>query len=340
MTSVKNMSAVQTPVISSTLVSPVARFNQADSARHVLSITDFGAENIARLVDRSLEFAAGDAVTDRPLAGKMVGLYFRGTSTRTRTAFTVAAQRLGAGTIAYGPHDLQLATGETITDTARVLSGFLDALVIRTNDKVSEMQEFASQDQMAIINAMSDTEHPTQAIADLTTMKEHFGRLDGLHVLYLGEGNNSASSLALAVSQTPGMKLTLLTPEGYGLDAASLSLAVNYGSEFGSRIEQHHDLSRLPRDVDVVYTTRWQTMGVPKSEPDWEKKFAPYTVTEELMAQVSKPAGTVFLHDLPAVRGADVVNEVLDGPQSLAFRQAQHKLTSAMSVLEWCITAR
>ena len=305
--------------------------------RHVLSITDFGSENIARLVDRSLEFASGDAVVKRPLEGKTVGLYFRGSSTRTRTAFTVAAGQLGARTIAYGPTDLQLATGETIQDTARVLSGFLDALVIRTNDKIAEMQAFADQNHMAIINAMSDTEHPTQAIADLTTMKENFGRLDGLHVLYLGEGNNSAASLALAVSQVPGMRLTLFTPEGYGLTDSILATSSNYSKQFGTTIEHHHDLNRMPKNVDVVYTTRWQTMGVPKAEPDWESKFAPYTVTQELMARVSKPSGTIFLHDLPAVRGADVVDEVLDGPQSRAFRQAQHKLTSAMSVLEWCM---
>jgi ornithine carbamoyltransferase len=305
--------------------------------KHVLSITDLGSETIARLVDRSLEFANGDAVVKRPLEGKIVGLYFRGSSTRTRTAFAVAAAQLGATTMAYGPNDLQIATGESIQDTARVLSGFLDALVIRTNDKISEMQAFADQDHMAIINAMSDNEHPTQAIADLTTMKEHFGRLDGLHVLYLGEGNNSAASLALAVSQVSGMRLTLFTPEGYGLSNSILETAIGYGKQFGATIEHHHDLNLLPKNVDVVYTTRWQTMGVPKADPDWETKFAPYTVTQDLMARVSKPSGTIFLHDLPAVRGADVVNEVLDGPQSRAFRQAQHKLTSAMSVLEWCM---
>lgn len=305
--------------------------------RNVLSITELGSENIAHLVNRSLEFATGEGSAKRPLEGKIVGLYFRGSSTRTRTAFTVAATRLGATTIAYGPTDLQIATGETVQDTARVLSRFLDALVIRTNDKISEMQAFAAQDHMSIINAMSDNEHPTQAIADLSTMKEHFGRLDGLHVLYVGEGNNSAASLALAAAQVPGMRLTLITPEGYGLTDAVIASCNNYSKQFGTTIEHHHDVNRLPKNVDVVYATRWQTMGVPKKDPDWERIFAPYTVTQELMAKVSKPSGTIFLHDLPAVRGADVVNEVLDGPQSRAFRQAEHKLTSAMAVLEWCL---
>jgi len=309
------------------------------SINHVLSIAEVGAENLAYLVNRSVVFAAGDARV-RPLEGKVVGIYFRGTSTRTRTSFTVGALRLGAGTVTYGPNDLQIATGETIPDTARVLSGYLDALVIRTNDSIGEMRAFAEQDEMAVVNAMSENEHPTQAIADLSVMKETFGRLDGLHVLYIGEGNNTAASLALAVGLTPGMRLTVVTPEGYGLSDALLETARGLGERHGSDIEQRHDIDGLPAGVDAVYTTRWQTMGVPKADPDWRQKFAPYTVTRSIMERVSKPSGTVFLHDLPAVRGADVTDEVLDGPQSRAFRQADHKMFSAMAVLEWCVTGK
>lgn len=304
--------------------------------KHLLSITQLSVDELAYLVNRSVAFASGEAGRSRPLEGKSVGIYFTGTSTRTRTSFTIAALRTGAGTITYGPRDLQIVTGETIADTARVLSGFLDALVIRTNGSIDEMEAFAEQDEMAIINAMSDCEHPTQAIADLSTLKEAFGRLHGLHVLYLGEGNNTAASLALAVSLTPGMRLTLVTPRGYGLPDSVFETAWNLARHNGSIIEQQYDVTRLPVDVDAVYTTRWQTMGVPKGEIGWEEKFKPYAVSPELMARVSKPT-TIFLHDLPAVRGADVFNEVLDGPQSRAFRQANHKLFSAMSVLEWCI---
>jgi ornithine carbamoyltransferase len=307
---------------------------------HVLSIAEVGAENLSHLVNRSVAFAAGDGGGARPLDGKVVGIYFRGTSTRTRTSFTVAAMSLGAGTITYGPNDLQLATGETISDTARVMSGYLDALVVRTNDSIEEMRAFAAQDEMAVVNAMSENEHPTQAVADLSALKENFGRLDGLHVLYLGEGNNTAASLALAVGLTPGMRLTLVTPEGYGLDGRLLEAAQDLGARHGSYVEHHHDIERLPRDVDAVYTTRWQTMGVPKSDPDWRRKFEPYSVTSSLMGRVSKPSGTIFMHDLPAVRGADATDEVLDGPQSRAFRQARHKLFSAMAVLEWCVVGK
>lgn len=310
------------------------------AVKHVLSIAELGPENLASLVRRSLSFAQGRAGGEKPLAGKVVGVYFRGTSTRTRTAFTVGAMHLGAGTIAYGPNDLQLVTGETIQDTARVLSGFLDALVIRTNQSIEEMKELAAQDEMAIVNAMSENEHPTQAVADLSAICEAFGRLDDLHVLYLGEGNNTSASLALAVAQTRGLRLTLVTPEGYGLPAEVLAAARGFAKQHGGFVEHHHDIGRLPKGVDAVYTTRWQTMGEPKSEPGWKEKFEPFRVTKELMAEVSKPAGTVFLHDLPAIRGWDVVDEVLDGPQSYAFRQARHKLYSAMAVLEWCVAGR
>lgn len=305
--------------------------------RHVLSLAEVGPDNLANMVQYSLDIIDGRKAADRPLDGKIVGIYFKGTSTRTRTAFTVGALKLGASTIAYGPNDLQLVTGETIQDTARVLSGFLDALVIRTNDTIEEMKSLTVQGKMAIINAMSENEHPTQAIADLVTIREEFGRLDGVHILYLGEGNNSAAALALAVGMTPGMRLTLATPEGYALPESMLELAGSFAREAGSSIEQSHDIESLPESVDVVYTTRWQTMGVSKPDPAWRDKFRPYSVTKELMSRVSKPSGTIFLHDLPAVRGDDVMDEVLDGPQSRAFRQAQHKLTSAMSVLNWCI---
>jgi ornithine carbamoyltransferase len=304
--------------------------------RHLLSLIEVGPENLSRLVDHALAFA-DRPVTEPVLKGKTVGIYFKGTSTRTRSAFTVGAIKLGATPVAYGPNDLQIATGETISDTARVLSGYLDALVIRTNASMDEMRAFAAQDEMAVINAMSDTEHPTQAVADLVTIKEIFGRLKGVEILYVGEGNNTAAALALAVSLSPGMRLTLATPEGYGMQPGVLETVRGLCAQSGSTVEEYHDLSTLAGGFDVVYATRWQTMGVPKSDPHWKEKFMPYRVTPELMRRFSKNGHTVFMHDLPAVRGDDVVDEVLDGPGSVAFRQAKHKMTSAMAVLEWCV---
>jgi ornithine carbamoyltransferase len=307
------------------------------SVRHALSLEEIGPQNLAMMIDDSLKIAAGAGDGTKPLTGKIAGIFFRGSSTRTRTAFTVGALKLGANIVTYGPDDLQIKTGETIEDTARVLSGFLDILVVRTNDSIAEMNALAAQDKMAVINALSENEHPTQAIADLVTIKETLGRLD-VHVLYLGEGNNSAAALALAVSMTPGMRLTVITPEGYGLPRSVLDRARRLALQHGSAIEQHHRIDKLPREVDVVYTTRWETMGVPKADPNWLEKFKPFSVTRALMAKASKHSGTtIFLHDLPAVRGMEVHHDVLDGPQSRAFRQSQHKLTSAMAVLRWCV---
>lgn len=304
--------------------------------RHVLSISSLATEDLQELVEYSLGIVARNDRGEKPLAGKVVGTFFKKTSTRTRTSFTVGALKLGAEVIAYGPDDLQIATGETLSDTGRVLANYLDALVIRTNDSLSAMRELACQERMAVINAMSDNEHPTQAIADLVTLRESLGRLEGVHVLYLGEGNNTAAALALAFGKLPHMRLTLVTPPGYGLSLDLLAAANLTAERNGSRIEQHHDMRRLPRGVDAVYTTRWLTMGVSKKEADWLSQFRPYTITPHVMEEVSREGGgTVFMHDLPAMRGYEVVDEVLDGPQSIAFRQAFHKMTSAMSVLAW-----
>jgi ornithine carbamoyltransferase len=309
--------------------------------KHLLSVADLESNTLLSLIENAACIAEGRWRDRRPLAGRVVGIYFRKTSTRTRTSFTVGAMKLGAQIIAYGPNDLQTETGETLSDTARVLVNYLDALVIRTNDSIEEMRQLASQDRMAIVNAMSQNEHPTQSLADLTTLREHFGRLSGLHLLYMGEGNNSASALAFAVSRLAGMRLTLVTPDGYGLPASFIEEVRRVATRHGSEIEQHHDLHHLPREVDAVYTTRWLTMGVPKADADWLDRFRPYTITPKIMAEVSKRDGsTVFLHDLPAMRGYEVVDEVLDGPQSIAFRQAYHKMTSAMAVLDWCLETR
>ncbi len=312
--------------------------NGAPAVRHLLSLAELGEAELARLVDRSIKFAETRGEGPKPLTDKIVGIYFRKPSTRTRSSFTVGAMKLGARTIAYGPNDLQLVTGETIEDTARVLSGYLDALVIRTNGSIAEMRDLADQSEMAVINAMSENEHPTQAIADLATIKERFGRLADIHILYLGEGNNTATALALAVAQTPGMRVTFVTPEGYGLSEPFLEEACQLAGKHGAMIEHHHSPDELPRNVDAVYATRWQTMGETHSDLNWREKFWSYRVTPAVMAKVSQP-DTVFLHDLPAVRGEDVDSEVLDGPQSLAWQQARHKMFSAMAVLEWCLAA-
>jgi len=302
--------------------------------KHFLSISQLDVDTLAKLVARGIDFISTDFRTFKPLEHKIVGIYFRRSSTRTRTSFSVGALKLGASIVTYGPDDLQLTTGETPLDTARVLSSYLDAFVMRTNDPIGEMQEMAKQDKMPIINAMSDNEHPTQVIGDLITLREAFGALKGLRVVYLGEGNNTAASLALATALSPGMRLTLLTPAGYGLADDIMANAQKLCGDTGSVIEEYHDVAKLPRGADAVYTTRWETMGVVHPDADWRDRFRPFMVTEDIMAAASKE-NTIFMHDLPAIRGSDTADEVLDGERSWAWRQAFHKLTSAMVVLEY-----
>lgn len=309
------------------------------SRRHILSLAALEPSDISSITDAIVQLARGQVDGSDLLRGKTVGVYFRKTSTRTRTSFTVGAMKLGASVITYGPHDLQTNTGETLEDTGRVLSGYLDALVLRTAEDIAELEILAKQDRMAVINAMSDKEHPTQALSDLGTLKEHFGYLEGLHLLYIGEGNSTAAALALAVSKLSGMKLTLLTPEGYGVPPEILAQSQAFAHKYGAHIEEYNDPTSLPSGVDVVYATRWQTTGSSKADPNWRAQFKPFAVTQTLMKQVSKPSGTIFMHDLPAVRGEDVTDEVLDGPQSIAFEQAKNKLFGAMAVLTWCLHA-
>ncbi|MCO5995874.1 ornithine carbamoyltransferase [Actinoallomurus rhizosphaericola] len=300
--------------------------------RHLISVSDLPDDDLHDVVARAVRFAAGHR--ERSLAGRIVGTYFRKTSTRTRTAFTAGALRLGAQVIAYGPEDMQLVTGETAEDTGRVLSGMIDALVARTTGSTEELLAFAAQDTMAVINAMSAAEHPTQALADLTTLQEHFGRIEDLRVLYVGEGNNSATALALALSRYPGVHLELRTPPGYGLPAEYTERARANAERSGAVVTERHDMRDLPGDFDAIYTTRWQTTGTSKPDPDWRRVFAPFQVSAELWETSPK---AVFMHDLPAHRGDEVTADVLDGPASVAFRQAEHKMHSAMAALEWCL---
>lgn len=304
----------------------------------MLGLTDLTAEEIEHIINRAVDIARDRGAVQRrqPLAGRVVGVYFRKTSTRTRTAFAVASLRLGAGLVTFGPGDLQENTGEAAIDTGRVLSGMIDALVVRTAAVEDELRSYADQEDMAVINAMSAREHPTQALADLTTLLIHRGSLAGVKVRYVGEGNNTAAALAFALARVPGATLHLNTPTGYGLAPDVWSEAAALAKSHGSSIVQYHDMTPCP-GADAVYTTRWQTTGTTKTDPRWRAAFADFQVTQEVL---DAQPGAVFMHDLPAHRGEEVTAEVLDGPRSIAFTQATHKLHSAMAVLEWCLTGR
>jgi ornithine carbamoyltransferase len=302
--------------------------------RHLISLNHLSDEDLSQLINRGLDHANGTAQNPKTLQGFAVGIYFRKTSTRTRTSFSSAALRLGASIISYNQHDLQENTGESIEDTTRVLSMMLDGFVARTAGPQEEMEIFASQRSMAVINAMSQDEHPTQALADLTTMAQYFGDLSGLRILYLGEGNNTATALALSVPRFPGTRLYFCTPPGYGIPEETMLLAKKQAEIHGTFISEDHDMNNLPEKIDVVYTTRWETTGTVKHTSDWREVFQPFKVSQKLLDRYPK---AIFMHDLPAHREVEVEACVLDGPRSIAFKQAENKMHSACAVLEWCL---
>jgi ornithine carbamoyltransferase len=300
----------------------------------LISLRELNDSHIEWITNRGRVYAEEQGSFERSLEGKVVGTFFTKSSTRTRTAFSAAALRLGAGLIAYGKDDLQLATGESLTDTGRVLATMVDALVVRTADNPGEMRALGANRGVPVINAMSSDEHPTQALSDLTFLRKHFGSLEGIRILYVGEGNNTASALGLALCRQRGAVVRFSTPPGYGLDPALLAWSTEQSRTAGSLIEERHDLDALPEAIDVVYTTRWQTTGTVKGDPDWRAVFEPFRVSTDLMRQFP---GAIFMHDLPAHRGEEVDAEVLDGPCSVAFEQAAYKMFSAMAVLEWVL---
>jgi ornithine carbamoyltransferase len=305
----------------------------AGDRRSLISIDDLSDRDICQIVEQGVGFARRPEEIRPTLQGRVLGAYFRKTSTRTRTAFSAGAVRLGAAVIAYGPDDLQVNTGESVADTGRVFAGMLDGVVARTAADPAELRSWAATG-LAVINAMSSDEHPTQGLADLTTLQRRFGAIEGLRVVYVGEGNNTAAALALALSRFCGTELVLCTPSGYGVPADKLALATSHGDDRGAMVSQRHDLDDLPGDVDVVYTTRWQTTGTTKPDPTWREAFRPFQVDTRLM---DRWPDALFMHDLPAHRGEEVTAAVLDGPRSIAFEQAQNKLWSAMAVLQWCL---
>lgn len=212
-----------------------------------------------------------------------------------------------------------------------MLAAMLDALVVRAPGDSAELRSFASGNSLSLINAMSADEHPTQALADLATMRQYFDRLDGLRVLYVGEGNSTATALCHALGRIDGAELHVRSPEHYGLPDHARQAAVAPGA----RIEERHDLADLPGTVDVAYTTRWQTTGTAKRHDNWRELFEPFRVDAALMRRFPD---AVFMHDLPAHRGDEVTAEVIDGARSIVFQQAANKLYSAMAALEWCLT--
>ncbi len=302
-----------------------------------LSLRQFSSQAIQQLVTVGVDINKNFSSYENIFSEKHIGIYFKSASTRTRTAFTVGAQKLGAKVVTYGINDLQINTGESLEDTGRVLANFLDVLVVRTNEDIRDLEALADQNSMSVINAMTRCEHPTQVIGDMVALHEALGRFENIHIAYYGEGNNTAAALAIIVSKLRNMKLTLMTPQNYSLPTNFLKECENCCVENGSYIEQRYDSSIIPANVDVVYTTRWETMGVKHADPQWREDFKCFQINQTLMKKIENSSNTqvIFMHDLPAMRGSEVTSEVLDNPNSIVFRQAYHKLTGAMAVYHW-----
>jgi ornithine carbamoyltransferase len=273
-------------------------------------------------------------MTRDALAGGRVGMIFDKPSTRTRVSFEAAAWGLGMLPIALRPDELQLGRGETIADTARVLSRYLSALVIRTFEQ-ARVDELARYATIPIINALTDEHHPCQALADVMTLEEEFKGLAGLRVAFVGDGNNVCHSLIQAAGHM-GFTLAISTPPGYEPNPEIVAAARENCRANGGGIELGHDPRAAVRGADAVYTDVWASMGQEKEREERARVFAGYCVDGALMALAAPRA--IFLHCLPAHRGDEVTDAVMDGPQSRVWDEAENRWYTEQALLYMLIT--
>jgi len=300
--------------------------------KDLIDTHDLSVEEVRQIL-RTTEFfklRAKSGAKDQPCSGKTLGMIFSKPSTRTRVSFEVAIYQLGGYALYLGASDLQLGRGETIADTGRVLSRYLDAIMIRTFDH-QDVVALAEAADIPVINGLTDLLHPCQALTDVFTIYEKFGRLEGLKLVYVGDANNVAHSLCSAGAKT-GMHVTLCTPPGNLPDAAVFAAAQEDARETGARIELVHDLAEAVRGADVIYTDTWTSMGQEAQREKKLRELSGYQVNSAVMKATGKP-GTIFMHCLPAHRGEEVTDEVIDGPQSVVFDQAENRLHTQKAIL-------
>jgi ornithine carbamoyltransferase len=302
--------------------------------RHFLNLSDAGGDAIAAMLADALDRKAaragwpkGKADADAPLAGHTLGMIFEKNSTRTRTSFEMAMRQLGGDSMFMAAGQMQLGRGETVADTARVLSRYVDAIVIRTDDH-AKIEELAANAEVPVINGLTDLSHPCQIVADLLTIIEQGKPLPGLEVAWLGDGNNVLNSIVEAAGIFK-FNVRIAVPQGYDCDAAFIDRAVAEGAN----ISVTRDAVEAVKGADIVVTDTWVSMG----QDHAHNKIAammPYQVDERLMATAK--ADAKFLHCLPAHRGEEVTGAVIDGPQSLIWDEAENRLHAQKSILLWC----
>jgi ornithine carbamoyltransferase len=294
--------------------------------RDFLAAADVSAAELEALLDEAAalkhEWAARRSHARQPLAGRTVALLFQKPSLRTRVSFELAAQQLGGSSLYLADTDVGVGRRESAGDVARTLERWVDALVARTfrHELVEDLAEAMA---VPVVNALTHREHPCQALADLLTLRERFGRLRGLVVAFVGEGNNVFASLAIAGAAL-GVEVRLAHPSGYGPDLGSLALARGTALRHGGRVTLTHDPRTAVEGAHAVYADTWVSMGDEAEGLERRRTFANYRVDADLMARAGPDA--LFLHCLPAHRGEEVTDEVIDGPRSAVFDQAENRL--------------
>ena len=263
------------------------------------------------------------------LEGKTLGMIFQKSSTRTRVSFEVGMYQLGGSALFLSTNDLQIGRGEPIKDTARVLSRYLDGIMIRTYSH-ADVEELAEYADIPVINGLTDDYHPTQIIADLITIQEHKGKLEGIKFAYVGDGNNMTHSVMIGCAKV-GMDVTVACPDGYMPNPEIVALAQGYAAESGGSVTVMHDPKEAVKGVDVVYTDTWASMGQEAEKEIRKKAFAGYQVDDALMA-LAKP-DAIFMHCLPAYRGMEVTDEVMESAQSVVFDEAENRLHAHKAIM-------
>lgn len=301
--------------------------------RDLLSVADLDKAELMAVLDRAASFKRrlGREEVEPSLRGKLVALIFEKPSTRTRVSFEAAVHHLGGKPVILHANELQLGRGETVGDTGRVLSRYVHAIALRTFSQ-STLEELAGAAAVPVINALSDLEHPCQVLADLMTMREVWGGLEGLRVAYVGDGNNVANSLCLGCALV-GARLRVGCPPGYEPDPSILQKAWELGGRDSVEVVDRPE--EAVREAQVVYTDVWVSMGQEESEGR-KRDLRPFQVNEALLALAHEKA--VVMHCLPAHRGEEITDEVLDGPRSVVWDQAENRMHVQAALLEMLIS--
>lgn len=296
-----------------------------------LTLLDYSTEEITGLLQLAKELKAKQKAgkTYKPLEGKVLGMIFEKSSTRTRVSFETGIYQLGGTGLFLSTNDIQLGRGETISDTAKVLSGYLDGIMIRTYHQ-SDVEELAEHASIPIINGLTDDYHPCQVLADLQTIEEVKGELAGLKLAFIGDGNNMANSLMIGAAKM-GMDFSIASPERYLPQANIVEKAQEIAKETSAKIELTTDPVAAVKDADVIYTDVWASMGQEEEQEKRLKEFANYQINLGLLKHAKEDY--TFMHCLPAHRGEEVTAEVIDGEHSVVFQEAENRLHAQKALM-------